>query len=303
MELRHLRYFVTVVREGGFTRAAEKLHMAQPPLSRQIQQLEEQLGVVLLDRQSRPLQPTEAGRFFYEQALNVLERVAAVVAQTKRFGHVERRRFGIGFVGSTLYGALPNLFRRFRVAFPGLVVELLELSSIEQVAALKDGRIDVGFGRIAVDDAAVTRRLLREENLLAVLPIGHPLFDRVRLQMADLTDDALIIYPKTPRPSYADQVLTLYRDCGLEPAAVHEASGVQTALGLVAAAEGLCIVPESVQRLRRDDVFFRPIDDPRAVSPIIMYCRAEGAPREVDAILDMIRQHYRENNIRNALFG
>ncbi|TCO81319.1 regulatory helix-turn-helix LysR family protein [Plasticicumulans lactativorans] len=131
MELRHLRYFVTVVREGGFTRAAEKLHMAQPPLSRQIQQLEEQLGVVLLDRQSRPLQPTEAGRFFYEQALNVLERVAAVVAMTKRFGHVERRRFGIGFVGSTLYGALPNLFRRFRVAFPELMVELLELSSIE----------------------------------------------------------------------------------------------------------------------------------------------------------------------------
>ncbi|HND99976.1 MAG TPA: LysR family transcriptional regulator, partial [Plasticicumulans sp.] len=107
MELRHLRYFVTVVREGNFTRAAERLHMAQPPLSRQIQQLEDRLGVVLLDRQSRPLQPTEAGRFFYEQAVNVLERVETVVAQTRRYAHAEKRRFGIGFVGSTLYGALP----------------------------------------------------------------------------------------------------------------------------------------------------------------------------------------------------
>ena len=301
VELRHLRYFVTVVREGNFTRAAERLHMAQPPLSRQIQQLEDRLGVVLLDRQSRPLQPTEAGRFFYEQAVNVLERVETVVAQTRRYAHAEKRRFGIGFVGSTLYGALPMLLRRFRAAYPQLNVELLELGSVQQVAALKDGRIDVGFGRIPVEDPAIARRLLREESLVVALPPGHPLFERPRLRMSDLADEALIVYPKAPRPSYADHVLALYRDSGVRPSAVCEASSVQTALGLVLAAEGLCVVPEAVQRLRRDDLFFRPLDDARAVSPVILYCRAGDAPPEIAAILELIRAHYREHDIPNAL--
>src|SRR4029077_17232060 len=108
MELRHLRYFVAAVREGSVTRAARQLNMAQPPLSRQIQQLEEELGVPLRERGSRPLRVTDAGRFFYEHALSILDRAEALKMMTRRVGQIGRGRFGIGFVGSILYGPLPE---------------------------------------------------------------------------------------------------------------------------------------------------------------------------------------------------
>jgi len=293
MELRQLRYFITVVNEGSFTRAAEKLYMAQSPLSRQIHQLEEQLDVLLLHRRTRPLQPTDAGRFFYEHALYVLDRVEVLATMTKRLGKLQQGRFGIGFVGSTLYGPLPGLVRRFRTIHPELIVELLELTTLQQVDALKDGRIDVGFGRLYLEVPTVKQETLREEPLVVAIPIGHPLLDRTRLlQMQDLADEPLILYPKEPRPSYADHVLSLYRDCGLEAKATHEVSQLQTALGLVAAAEGICLVPESVQRLRRDDIMYRGLDEPRATSPIIMACRLHDSSREIIAILDLIRELY-----------
>lgn len=297
MELRHLRYFVTVVREGSFTRAAKRLNIAQPPLSRQIQQLEGSLNVMLLERHGRPLQPTDAGRFFYEHALHILDRIEVLTTMTKRLGQLERGRFGVGFVGSTLYGALPDLVRRFRAAYPELRVELLELTSVQQVDALKDGRIDVGFGRLPIDDPVVRRDTLREEPLMAALPIGHHLLDHLgSLRLADLTGEPLILYPKEPRPSYADQVLALYQSCGLEPYDVHEVSGLQTALGLVAAGEGVCIVPEAVQRLRRDDVMYRRLDEELAVSPIIMFCRLHDSSREIVMLLDLIRELYAKKN-------
>src|SRR5690349_4022870 len=139
MELRQLRYFVTVVNEGSFTRAAEKLHIAQPPLSRQIQQLEEELGAQLLDRKSRPLSLTDTGRFVYEHALDVLERIEVMQMMTSRLAKFGQGRFTIGFVGSTLYGRLPEVVRRFRSSYPDLEVSLLELTTIEQVQALKKG--------------------------------------------------------------------------------------------------------------------------------------------------------------------
>ena len=125
MEIRHLRYFVTVARERNFTRAAEKLHIAQPPLSRQIQQLEEEVGMVLLDRDSRPLRLTEAGRLLYEHAAQVLERFDDLRTMMRRFREAERPRYVIGFVASTIYAALPALIRRFRAETPGLDVSLV----------------------------------------------------------------------------------------------------------------------------------------------------------------------------------
>src|SRR3954464_253624 len=157
MELRHLRYFVAVAQERNFTRAAEKLHIAQPPLSRQIHDLEAELGISLLDRDSRPLRLTEAGRLFYEHAILVLERVDDLRTMMRRFREAERPRFVIGFVASTIYAALPHLIRRFRGAAPRLEISLIEMVSLEQIAALMEGRIDVGFGRLHFDDLAVRR--------------------------------------------------------------------------------------------------------------------------------------------------
>ena len=173
MELRHLRYFVAVARERSFTRAAEVLHIAQPPLSRQIQQLEEELGVVLIERGARPAHLTEQGRLLYEQAIQVLERIDEIRAIVRRMENAKRNLFGMGFVGSTLYGRLPEVIRAFRSARPEVELALLELTSLEQVTALKEGRIDVGFGRIPLEDPAITQQLLRNEKLVAALPLNH----------------------------------------------------------------------------------------------------------------------------------
>ena len=295
MEIRHLRYFVTVARERNFTRAAEKLHIAQPPLSRQIQQLEEEVGMVLLDRDSRPLRLTEAGRLLYEHAAQVLERFDDLRTMMKRFREAERPRFVIGFVASTIYAALPNLIRRFRAETPGLDISLVEMVSLEQIAALKDGRIDVGFGRIRLDDPAVRRDVLREERLVVALPLSHPLLEREGpLSFTELAGEPLILYPRVPRPSYADQVISIFRDRGLEPNIAHEARELQTAIGLVAAEVGICIVPTSVQRLRRDDVVYRELVEQSITSPIIMSRRASDRSHEATVMASVVVEAYRE---------
>ncbi|GEO39838.1 DNA-binding transcriptional LysR family regulator [Skermanella aerolata] len=295
MEIRHLRYFVTVAQERNFTRAAEKLHIAQPPLSRQIQQLEEELGIVLLDRDSRPLRLTEAGRLLYEHAAQVLERFDDLRTMMKRFREAERPRFVIGFVASTIYAALPNLIRRFRAETPGLDVSLVEMVSLEQIAALKDGRIDVGFGRIRLDDPAVRRDVLREERLVVALPLSHALLEREGpLSFTELAGEPLILYPRVPRPSYADQVISIFRDRGLEPNIAHEARELQTAIGLVAAEVGICIVPTSVQRLRRDDVVYRELVEQTITSPIIMSRRVNDRSPELAVMSRVIIEAYRE---------
>ena len=293
MELRHLRYFVTVVIEGSFTRAAEKLHMAQPPLSRQIQQLERDVGVLLLDRRARPLRTTDAGRLFHEQALHVLDQIKTMLVMTKRSSDVLKGHFRIGFVGSTLYGPLPDLLRRFRSAYPGLELQLHELTTLQQVVALKTGEIDLGFGRVHFDDAGVKQEVLQEERLVAALPIGHQLLNSgVSLKLKDLMSEPLIVYPKSPRPSYADQVLALFRERKLIPTTVHEVSELQSALGLTASAMGVCLVPASVQRLRRDDVVYREIADKKVISPVIMTYRSDEKSNELIALRQTMVELY-----------
>lgn len=298
MELRHLRYFVAVARERNFTRAAQILHIAQPPLSRQVRQLEDELGIDLIEAGSRPLRLSEAGRLFYEQAVQVLERIDEIKALMGRLRDADRDRFSMGFVASTLYGKLPEVIRSYRASRPGVELTLLELTSVEQIAALKEGRIDVGFGRIPLDDPALNRQLLRNEKLLAAVPANHAgLARRGTLRLVDLAAEPLIVYPKAPRPSYADQVLSLFREAGLRPPAVHEVRELQTALGLVAAEMGVCLVPASIETLRRDNVAYRPLDSVLAVSPIIMSSRKGDRSPEIALILKLIRQMYRKEGI------
>lgn len=298
MELRHLRYFVAVARDRSFTRAAERLRIAQPPLSRQIQQLEDELGVALIERGSRPARLTEMGRLFYEHAVQVLDRVEEMRAMVCRVQQAKRNLFSIGFVASTLYGKLPEVIRRYRAARPGVEVALVELTSLEQITALKEGRIDVGFGRIPLDDPGVVRHLLRNERLVAVLPFGHTLLDDPGpLRLRDLIGETLIVYPRSPRPSYADQVLALFHAQDLKLQAVMEMRELQTALGLVAAQAGVAVVPASVQRFRRDGVAYRDLDEEDATSPIILSHRRDDATAEVPIILELIREIYREEDI------
>ena len=298
LESRQLRYFVTVARERNFTRAAEKLRIAQPPLSRQIQQLEEELGVALFDRATRPLALTDAGRLLFEQAVHVLDRMSEMTAMIRRLVEADKPHFAIGFVPSTLYGYLPEVIRRYRAARPGVELTLVELTTIEQITALKEDRIDVGFGRIQFDDPAIQRTILRNEKLCVALPSGHPLTARKSpLGLGDLAAYPLIIYPKAPRPSYADQVLALLRDRGLKPPAVYEVRELQTALGLVAAENGICVVPAGVQQLRRNNVVYFPINEPGAVSPVIMSTRKGDKSPEIAFVLRLIKEMYRKEGV------
>ncbi|OMQ42757.1 LysR family transcriptional regulator [Ensifer sp. 1H6] len=295
MDLRQLRYFIAVARERNFTRAAEMLHIAQPPLSRQIQLLEEELGVTLLTRKSRPVRLTEAGRLFYEQAMQVLGRVEQMKEATRRVGLNQHSVLSIGFVASTLYGGLPTLVRKLRQHAPNLDIQLLELMSMQQIQALKEGRIDVGFGRVRHADPSVASIVLRQERLVAAIPQETALAaDTAPLPMKALLSQNLIVYPKEPRPSFADQVLSLLHDHDVRPPEVQEVREIQTALGLVAAAAGVCIIPSSARQMR-NDVHYRLLEGEHATSPVILNHRANDNGYYIDLIKQLIQEMYAEN--------
>ncbi|MGG6348435.1 LysR family transcriptional regulator [Pseudomonas putida] len=271
MELRHIRYFQAVAQTLNFTRAAERLNIAQPPLSRQIQQLEEHLGATLLER-SRPLQLTEAGRFFYEQSDTLLKQLEQLCENTRRIGQGQRQWLGIGFAPSTLYAVLPELIRELR-RDADLELGLQEMTTLQQIEALKSGRIDIGFGRIHFDDAAIYQEVLREDPLVAVLPVGHPLIGQP-ISLERLSKERFVLYPANPRPSYADHVLALFANHGMGIQVSQWANELQTALGLVAAGLGITLVPASVQQQHRADLTYARLEESEAVSPIILSRRA-----------------------------
>ena len=297
MELRHLRYFVAVAEERNFTRAAERLHIAQPPLSRQIQQLEEELGVVLIEKGVRPLRLTEAGAFFYAHAKPLLDQVRDLRTMTQRVGKLERK-LSVGFVASTLYGLLPDIIRRYREANPEVEVTLHEMTTVEQLKALKEGRIDVGFGRLKSEDTSIRRILLREEPMVVALFPGHRLADREgNLRLTDVMHEPLLVYPKAPRPSFADQVLAAFREANLTPDHVTEVRELQIAMGLVAAGQGIAIVPESVQGMHHRHVVYKRIDDKHAVSPIFFSVRHMDRSPELENMLAAVYSVYDDHGI------
>ncbi|WP_152095308.1 LysR family transcriptional regulator [Rhizobium dioscoreae] len=296
MDLRQLRYFVTVARERNFSRAADLLHIAQPPLSRQIQQLEEELGVQLIDRNQRPIALTEAGRFLYEQARHILVRTEHIIDQTRKIGSSKRERFVIGCVGSTLYGGIPDLVRRMRQVWPDLDIEIREMMSTEQVSALKERRIDLGFGRVRFNDREVERLTLREERLVAAIPKFHPLsVSEEPIDFASLSQETVILYPSAPRPSFADEVLSLFTEFGIGISKVEEVRDIQGALGMVAAGAGVCLIPAASQRQRPDDVCYRTIAEERATSPVIMSYRHNEPNARIEQIKRLIREMYADN--------
>ncbi|QET04696.1 LysR family transcriptional regulator [Cupriavidus pauculus] len=289
MELRHLRYFQTVAQELNVTRAAEKLHMAQPPLSRQIRQFEEEVGVALFDRVARGLRLTEAGRFLLDQSLQLTQRLEETLEGTRRIGRNEKRWFNIGFVPSVLYGVLPELIRELRENDGDVEVGLTEMITVQQVEALKSGRIDLAFGRLPFNDAAIVQQVVMSETLVAAIPIAATP-PKAPPTAEDLARQPLILYPARPRPSYADHVLSLFRAQGLQPRVVQEANELQTALGLVASGLGMTLVPASVQRLHRDDVRYIPIEAPGFLSPVIMSYRAGDTSPHLARTLAWVRE-------------
>lgn len=298
MKLRHLRYFVAVVEEQSFTKAAEKLFIAQPPLSRQIQNLEQELDIQLFERGSRPLKTTEAGQFFYQHAVKLLSNAEEIKSMTKRIG-ITDRTITIGFVGSLLFGLLSRILFLFKQQHPHLKIEMMEMNTHEQIQALKEGRIDVGFGRLRISDPAVKRVLLREERLMVAAHSSHSMAQRVEgLNLSELVDQQLFLYPNSGKANFATQVRGIFSEYGLEPKNIRIVRELQLALGFVAAGEGICIVPESAQNIKLAHLNFIPLLDEFAVSPVFMAIRNMDESEYIRYLFDAVYQVYDLEAIR-----
>jgi DNA-binding transcriptional LysR family regulator len=251
MELRHLRYFVAVAEECHFGRAAERLHIARPPLSQQIKQLEDELGVALLTRSTRKVELTAAGEAYLERARVVLAAVAAAGVEAGRVAAGEIGRIAIGFTGSATYELLPTLARVLRTDFPGIELDLKgEMLTPNQVDALHDGTLDIGFLRPPVHARDIEVRVLRREPLIAVLPETHPLAAADTVRLVNLRDEPFITYPSHHRSVVYDAVLDACQRVGFSPTKVQEVAETSTLVAFVAAGLGVALVPASVRHLR-----------------------------------------------------
>jgi DNA-binding transcriptional LysR family regulator len=275
MELRHLRYFVAVAEELSFTRAAVRVRIAQPPLSQQIRQLEEELGVILLERGARPLRLTEAGLVLLDRARALLAAFDAAIAETRRAGRGQTAKLGIGFAGSAMFIFVPDVIRAFRDVCPDVELVLDEMLAAEIAEALRQRKIDVGFARPPLlPEGGLAQSILLEEPYLAALPESHPLASRTEIALAELGDDPFILYPAQPGPSVTTLIATACTAAGFTPRIVQEAMHLQTVVSLVAAGAGVSLVPAAAARGQaRRGVAYIPLLSPAPTAPLAVAWR------------------------------
>lgn len=265
MELRHLRYFVAVAEERHFGRAAERLHMAQPPLSQQIRQLESELGVTLLRRTTRRVDLTDAGAAYLEKARGILEAVDEAGVEAQRVEAGLTGRLAVGCVGSATYSLLPTLARTLREQRPGLDFSFRgEMLVPDQVAALLAGEIDLALLRPPVDEPGLALHALRTERLIVALPEGHRLAGRRRVRVADLRQEDLVMHPARGRSVMHGLVTALCQEEGFLPRVRHEVAETSTLVTFVAAGLGVAVVPEPVAALGVPGTVYRPLASTRA---------------------------------------
>ena len=267
VDLRRLRYFVAVAESLHFGRAATRLHMSQPPLSRQIQQLEREIGVLLLRRSKRRVELTDAGAYLLNQARVMLADAETLAARTRRVESGETGRLTLGFISTVDYSVLPGLLSAYRAAHPGVTLELRELTSDVQLRELHEGRIDAGMLLAPVDDAALAMLPLLREPLVAALPADDPLArSRAALSLASLAGRPFVIFPRSAATGLYDAIIEFCRQAGFTPRIAQEAIQMQTIVSLVSAGLGVALVPASLRHMRRRGVVYRPL---RQDSPLL----------------------------------
>jgi DNA-binding transcriptional LysR family regulator len=258
MELRHLRYFLAVAEERHVGRAAVRLHMAQPPLSRQIQSLEAELGFSLFLRTRRGVELTPAGSVFLEGTRRVFSEVERASTEARRANAGETGRLVIGYLSSLAYSGLTALLRGFREQAPLVEVALRELSPQEQLESLKQRRLDVGFVRGPIEDPSIAWEVVRRERLLVALPNGHPFSTRARISLEVLAGEPFVVFPRARATAFFDSLMALCRAAGFVPRIVQEAPQLDV-VSLVAAGFGIAILPESLREVQRPDITLLPI--------------------------------------------
>lgn len=294
MDLRHLRYYVTVAEELHFGRAARRLHMAQPPLSQAIRQLEAELGVELLHRTTRSVALTDAGRAYLERARAILAEVDDAALQAQRVAAGAVGHLAIGCVGSATYSLLPALSRQLSEDLPGIDFSFRgEMLVPDQVAALRAGTIDLALLRPPVTDPTLELHTLRRDRLVVALPEAHPLAARARVRPQQLRDVDLIVHSAERHSVMYDVALGLLHEAGVQPRIRHEVGETSTLITLVAGGLGVAIVPEPVTALALKGVVYRPLSGTTAHVDLAVAHRTDRTEshlrRTVAAIRALVR--------------
>lgn len=291
MELRHLRYFIAVAEELHFGRAAEALGISQPPLSQQIQALEQELGARLFERTNRRVELSESGRLFLDEARRVLAQVdrAADVARRAQRGEVGELK--IGFTSSAPFASgIPKAIFAFRQTYPSVHLSLQEMSSREVAEALDDGTLHVGIIRPLPMPDTLQAVELFSEPLVAIIRADHPLAvgSEQGLRLAQLADEPFVFFPRTYGSGLYAQILNLARRAGFSPRIAQEAGETMTIIGLVAAGLGVTVLPASYQRMRVEGVVYRTLLDADSSTAVWVVQRKDQQSPRAKAFIELL---------------
>jgi DNA-binding transcriptional LysR family regulator len=290
MELRHLRYFRAVAEELHFGRAAERLHIAQPPLSQQIRQLERELDVALLTRTTRSVELTPAGRAYLQRVIKILDSVDDAGDQARRLADGTEGQLTIGCVGSATYSLLPKLVLALRDTLPGIDVSVRgEMLAPAQVSALTTGEIDLALLRPPVHQQGLQIETLRRDRLLVALPAGHRLAERPEVLVEDLRNEDFVAHAGHGRSVMHSLLNAVCADAGFVPQVRHEVTETSTLVTLIAAGLGVAIVPEPTAALGISGVRYRQLGPPGLGVDLVAARIAEPVSPLVDNVLRILR--------------
>jgi DNA-binding transcriptional LysR family regulator len=292
MELRHLRYFVAVADQGGFTRAAEQLGIAQPPLSQQIRQLEQELGVTLFQRLTRGVRLTQAGEILAEQARGILSQQQQFLASAAGLARGEQGQLRVGLAGAvSLAPVVIGAIRQFRQLWPDVVITLEESSSPAVARALNERTLDVAILRPPVPDAqGLVMHSLMQEPTLVALPSSHPLADQAEVALELLANDPLILFPRYLGPGLHDAILAACQGAGFTPVMGQQAPLVAAMVSLVAAGLGVAIVPASLSQIHAVGATFHAIRAPAPTAELAIATRATNRLPLVGHFVTLLRE-------------
>jgi DNA-binding transcriptional LysR family regulator len=261
MELRHLRYFVAVAEALSFTKAAEKLRLAQPSLTRQVRNLEDEIGVKLLDRSNNRVVLTEEGRLFLFDSKKLLAMSAESVAAVQRMNRGETSDLNIGYVANIHFGLLPATLGAFRKLHPGVALNLFDMTSAEQLLAIEDRRIDLGFVGIrpALSGHALLSECVAHDTMLVALPADHPLAKKASVKLPELASQFFIGMSAKTHPGAREWLAGICRAAGFTGRILQEADSEPTVMQFVSDGLGVSLLPEQITGMAHDGVVFRPL--------------------------------------------
>lgn len=260
MELRHLRYFVSVAEELHFRKAAEKLHIVQPALSKQISALERELGVLLLERDRRHVTLTEAGRVFLEEATEVLAHADGAVVRARAVSRGEVGRLNIGFIQPALADLLPRSLRVFRQHYPGVLLTLAEATSRTAIEKIASRSMHFAFTRLPIAGRPdLATEILSEEPVALVVPKGHRLAGEEAVRLAEIAAEDTVLIDRKVEPELHDYYVAACNSAGFSPRVAHEVNSTSVAIGLVAAGLGVAFAPSSARLAPQHNVAYVPI--------------------------------------------